>query len=150
MTAHVHPRRRALLLGAAALAAVHPAVADEAELQAAVRDFAKGAPVRAGKVQIDIAPLVENGNTVPIAVSVASPMTEADHVTDIALFNERNPERNVAVFHLGPRCGRAAVATRIRLATSQKLVAVARMNDGSHWSSTVEVVVTLAGCIEGS
>jgi sulfur-oxidizing protein SoxY len=150
MTAHVHPRRRALLIGAAALAVVRPAVADEAELQAAVRGFAKDARVQAGKVSIDIAPLVENGNTVPVAVSVASPMTEADHVTDIALFNERNPERNVAVFHLGPRCGRASVATRIRLATSQKLVAVARMNDGSHWSSTVEVVVTLAGCIEGS
>jgi sulfur-oxidizing protein SoxY len=149
-TARVHPDRRALVLGAAAWVVVRPAVADDAQLQAAVRDFAEGAPVRPGKVQVDIAPLVENGNAVPIAVDVASPMTESDHVTDIALFNERNPERNVAVFHLGPRCGRAHVATRMRLATSQKLVAVARMNDGSHWSATVDVVVTLAGCIEGS
>ena len=115
MTLPFQPRRRALVLGAAALATVtvRPARADQAELQAAVRNFAGGAPVREGKVQIDIAPLVENGNAVPIAVDVASPMTPADHVTAIALFNERNPERNVAVFHLGPRCGRAAVATRM-------------------------------------
>jgi sulfur-oxidizing protein SoxY len=115
-----------------------------------VRRFADGAPVREGKVRIEIAPLVENGNTVPIAVTVDSPMTADDHVKAIALFNQKNPERNVAVFHLGPRSGRAAVSTRIRLAASQQLVAVARLSDGSHWTATVDVVVTLAGCIEGS
>jgi sulfur-oxidizing protein SoxY len=76
-------------------------------------------------------------------------MTATDHVTAIALFNERNPQRDVATFTLGPRAGKAVVATRIRLATSQKLVAVARLSDGTFWSQTVDVVVTLAACIEG-
>jgi sulfur-oxidizing protein SoxY len=144
--------RRRLVVAASALWAVsvRPAHAQSDELQAAVRGFAANAPVREGKVHIDIAPLVENGNAVPIGIKVDSPMTAAEHVKAIAVFNERNPQREVAVFHLTPRSGRASVSTRMRLATSQKLVAVARMSDGSHWSGTVEVVVTLAGCIEGS
>jgi sulfur-oxidizing protein SoxY len=154
MTTPPRSTRRALLRSAAALGiavSVRPSTAASSEtLQAAVRRFADGAAVREGKVTLDIAPLVENGNTVPITVSVDSPMTAQDHVAAVAVFNEKNPERNVAVFHLGPRCGRAVVSTRIRLATSQKLVAVARMSDGSHWSGTADVVVTLAGCVEGS
>lgn len=126
-----------------------PARADEVELDAAVRSFAGSAAVRAGKVKLDVAALVENGNTVPITVSVDSPMTAESHVKTIAVFNERNPQREVAVFQLGPRAGRASVSTRIRLATSQKLVAVARLSDGTLWSHTVEVIVTLAGCVEG-
>ena len=82
-------------------------------------------------------------------MAVASPMTAADHVTAISVFNERNPQREVISVQLGPRSGRAQVSTRIRLATSQKIVAVARLSDGSCWSRTVEVVVTLAACIEG-
>ncbi|MFL6664500.1 MAG: SoxY-related AACIE arm protein [Rhizobacter sp.] len=153
MPSIAEPTRRHVLITGAALwaVAVRPAAAAPADdLQAAVRGFTNGAPVREGKVHLDIAPLVENGNAVPLAVSVDSPMTAADHVRAIAVFNERNPQRDVAVFHLGPRSGRAAVSTRIRLATSQKLIAVTRLSDGSHWSATVDVVVTLAGCIEGS
>lgn len=75
-------------------------------------------------------------------------MTAADHVVGIAVFNEKNPQREVAEFTLGPRAGRARVATRIRLATTQKLVAVAKLSDGSCWTHTVEVLVTLAACIE--
>jgi sulfur-oxidizing protein SoxY len=104
--------------------------------------------VREGKVVLDIAELIDNGNAVPVRISVASPMTAADHVAAIALFNERNPQREVITVRLGPRAGRAEVATRIRLATSQKLVAVARLSDGSCWARTVEVIVTLAACIE--
>ena len=118
-------------------------------LAAAVSAYAGGAPVTTGKVVFDIASLVDNGNTVPITVTVDSPMTAASHVTAIAVFNERNPQRDVARFTLGPRAGRAKVSTRIRLATSQKLVAVARMNDGTFWSQSVDVIVTLAACIEG-
>ena len=117
-------------------------------LQIALRAYAGDAPIRPGKVQFEIAPLVENGNTVPIRVAVESPMTAADHVAEIAIFNERNPQRDVARFRLGPRSGRAEVSTRIRLATSQQLVALARMSDGSVWSHTVDVIVTLAACIE--
>lgn len=119
------------------------------ELRAAVAAFAQGAPVREGRVMIDIAELVDNGNAVPLGVAVQSPMTAADHVVAIAVFNEKNPQRDVALFRLGPRCARAQVNTRVRLATSQKLVAVARMQDGSCWSKTVDVIVTLAACIEG-
>lgn len=123
--------------------------AQPGQLAAAVQDWTGGAPVRQGRVAIDIAKLVDNGNTVPISVTVQSPMTAADHVAAIALFNEKNPQRDVALFTLGPRAGKAEVATRIRLATSQKLTAVARMSDGSFWSQTVDVVVVLAACLEG-
>jgi sulfur-oxidizing protein SoxY len=105
---------------------------------------------RDGRVRLDVAPLVENGNTVPLTVSADSPMTEADHVNAIAVFNTRNPQRDVAIFHFTPRSGRATVSTRIRLATSQTLVAVARMSDGSYWTTQSYVIVTLAGCIEES
>ncbi len=127
---------------------VSEAAVQAAELAAAVRQFAAGAPLREGRVSLDVAPLVDNGNTVPVTVQVQSPMTVAEHVTAIALFNERNPQRDVARFTLGAHNGSATVSTRIRLATSQKLVAVARMNDGSCWTHTVDVVVVLAACIE--
>jgi sulfur-oxidizing protein SoxY len=117
-------------------------------MQSAIPDYASGAPVKPGKVKFDIPPLVENGNGVPITVSVDSPMTAAEHVTGIAVFNERNPQRDVVRFTLGPRAGRAVVSTRIRLATSQQLVAVARLSDGTFWSQGVDVLVTLAACLE--
>ena len=143
-------RRDLLGLGVALGSAVwlRPAAAQADELQAVLRAYARGAPVRTGRVRFDIAPLVENGNTVPVTITVESPMTAADHVQEIALFNERNPQRDVARFQLTPRSGRAEVSTRIRLATSQQLVALARMADGSVWSASVDVIVTLAACIE--
>ena len=146
-----NPSRRQLLncgMGMAAWVVVRPAAATPDELAAAIRNFAGSTPVREGRVLLDIAPLVENGNTVPITVSVASPMTAAEHVQSLAVFNELNPGRDVAIFTLGPRAGRASVSTRIRLATSQKLVALARFSDGSVWSHSVDVIVTLAACIE--
>ena len=100
-------------------------------------------------MKLEIASLVDNGNVVPMRVRVDSPMNAGDHVTEIAVFNEKNPQRDVLRATLGPRAGKADVSTRIRLATSQKLVALARMNDGSIWSDTVDVIVVLAACIEG-
>jgi len=144
-------RRRVVLqfgLAAGGLLLVRPARATRFEMQSAIADYASGAPVKPGKVMFDIPPLVENGNGVPITVSVDSPMTAADHVTGIAVFNERNPQRDVVRFTLGPRAGRAVVSTRIRLATSQQLVAVARLSDGTFWSQGVDVLVTLAACLE--
>ena len=155
MTATVEPisrRRRRVLAAGAGLAAavlVRPAAATPDELAAAIAAFAGGAPVRPGKVTLAVAALVDNGNTVPVTVGVESPMTPADHVAAIALFNERNPQRDVARFRLTPRTGRASVSTRIRLATSQKLVAVAQLSDGTFWSHTADVVVVLAACVEG-
>ncbi|MBP6850377.1 MAG: SoxY-related AACIE arm protein [Rhodoferax sp.] len=143
-------RRKLLAAGVVAgVGMVHIRSVQAAELAAAVAAFTAGAPLREGRVTLDIAQLVDNGNAVPVTVSVASPMTPADHVVALALFNERNPQRDVFTTRLGPRSGRARVSSRIRLATSQKLVAVARMNDGSCWTKTVDVIVTLAACIEG-
>lgn len=143
-------KRRDAVALAAGTVLVRPLLAQTpAELAAAIAAWTGGAAVRAGRVKLDIAKLVDNGNTVPMTVTVDSPMTAADHVAAIAVFNERNPQRDVARFTLGPRAGKALVATRIRLATSQKLTAVARMSDGSYWSDSVDVVVVLAACIEG-
>lgn len=141
--------RRRVLLAAAGSVLVRPARATPAEMEAAIAAFTGGAPLRDGRVGLEIAPLVDNGNTVPVTVSVESPMSETDHVQAIALFAGGNPQPPVALFRLGPRNGRARVDTRIRLATSQTVVAVARLSDGSHWRRAVEVVVTLAACIEG-
>lgn len=118
------------------------------QMAEAIAAFAQGQPVRTGRVEFEIAELVDNGNTVPLRVRVDSPMTAADHVQQIAIFSDRNPQRDVAVFTLGPRAGRAQVSTRMRLATSQQVSAVARMSDGSVWVATVDVIVVLAACIE--
>ena len=117
-------------------------------LDEAIRSFTGGAIPREGRVKFEISPLVENGNAVPISVAVDSPMTAENHVRRIALFNEKNPQAEVAVFHFSPRSGRAQVATRIRLAASQAVVAMAEMSDGSFWISRANVIVTLAACIE--
>ena len=142
--------RRELLagiVGVMALARVRPVLA-RPSLATAVAAFAGGSEVRPGRIQFEIPPLVDNGNAVGVTVSVDSPMTEADYVKRIALFNEKNPQAEMAVFRLGPRAGEARVSTRLRLATSQTVVAVAEMSDGSFWSSEANVVVTLAACIE--
>src|SRR5512139_3017657 len=141
-------RRRELLLTLGSTVLVRPAFATSSEMQAAIRGYADGKPVLPGRIKLDVPPIVENGNAVPITVSVESPMTAADHVTGIAVFNDRNPQRAVVRFTLGPRSGRAEVSTRIRLATSQQLVAVARLNDGTYWSHALDVLVTIAACLE--
>jgi sulfur-oxidizing protein SoxY len=138
------------LAGGAAMLAVtlRPADATPATLAAAIRNVVGTAPVKAGKVKLDIPPLVENGNSVPMTVSVASPMAPEDHVKSIHVFNEKNPQPNIGNFYLSPQAGRAQVSTRIRLADSQKVVAIAKLSDGTFWSATVDVVVTLAACTE--
>lgn len=142
-------QRRHVLIAAAGALALPAARATPESMAATIREFTGGAPVRDGGVLFDIAPLVENGNTVPVTVSVESPMTDKDHVKEIGLFNEMNPQSLIAVFTLGPRAGKASVATRIRLTTSQKLVAIARLSDGSLRRHQVEVLVTIAACTEG-
>lgn len=144
-------RRRLLQAGAAVVAQVvaRPCAAEDVPaLATVIAEFAGAQKIRPGRVKLDIAPLVDNGNVVPMRVTVESPMTAADHVAEIVVFNEKNPQRDVARFHLSPRNGKAEVATRIRLATSQQLVALARMNDGSVWSDSVDVNVLLAACLE--
>jgi sulfur-oxidizing protein SoxY len=136
------------LAGAIPVVSVRPAKATPAMLSAAVRNVVGEAPLHIGKVKLDIPPLVENGNTVPMTVSVDSPMTAEDHVRSIHVFNEKNPQPNIGNFYLSPASGRAQVSTRIRLADSQKVTAIAHLSDGSFWQTSVDVVVTLAACTE--
>ena len=135
--------------GLAMLTLVRPAFATSEEMAKAINAFTGGAKPTEGKMTFDIAQLIDNGNAVPVTIAVDSQMSAVDHVSAIAIFNERNPQTDVAVFTLGPRAGKAQVSTRIRLATSQKLTAVARMSDGSYRSKSVSVIVALAACIEG-
>jgi sulfur-oxidizing protein SoxY len=145
--------RRAVLVGVAGVAAVgtlavRRAEATPAMMKAAIHRLVGEAPVRTGKVTLDIPPLVENGNTIAMSVSVDSPMTETNYVKAIHVFNEKNPQPDIISVHLGPRAGKAAFSTRIRLADSQNVVAIAELSDGSLWSDTVEVIVTIAACLE--
>jgi sulfur-oxidizing protein SoxY len=158
MTMHRLPhstRRQFLSLagGAAAASALpivtlRPAEATPAMLASAIRQVVGDAVVRTGKVKLDVPPLVENGNTVPLTVSVDNPMTPENHVKSIHVFNEKNPQPNVGNFYLGPNAGRAHVSTRIRLADSQKITAIAKLSDGSFWSTSIDIIVTLAACTE--
>jgi len=154
---HLHATRRRFLTDAAALAGglglglsltLRPATATPATMQAALKKVVGEAPLQKGKVKLDVPPLVENGNVVPVTVSVDSPMTPSDYVKAIHLFNEKNPQPNVIGAHLGPRAGRATISTRIRLADTQNLTAVAELSDGSFWTDSVQVIVTLAACVE--
>lgn len=138
----------AAVVGAVPIVTLRPAAATPASMTSAIRAVVGEAGVRTGKVKLDVPPLVENGNTVPMTVSVTSPMTAADHVVSIHVFNEKNPQPNMGNFYLGPHAGRAQVSTRIRLADSQKIVAIAKLSDGSFWSATTDVVVTLAACTD--
>jgi sulfur-oxidizing protein SoxY len=147
----LHPDRRKVLVtlaGAAAFASISPARAETADMEAAIKAFTKGAPVTMGKVKIDISPLVENGNSASMGVFVDHPQTAQAFVRRIAVFNEKNPSPEVAVFHLNPRSGSSRVDTRIRLATTQHLAAVAELSDGSYWSDKREVIITIAACLE--
>jgi sulfur-oxidizing protein SoxY len=143
-------RRRILLVAAGAGFAwfIPKAAATEVAMAEAIRGVIDESELQRGKVKLELPPIVENGNTVSLAVSVESPMTEADHVESIHIFNQKNPQPYVAAFKLGPRAGKARVATRIRLADSQRVVAIARLSDGSFWSDGVDVIVTLAACTE--
>jgi sulfur-oxidizing protein SoxY len=127
---------------------VSPATATPAMMADAIRGVVGEAPVNKGKVKLDLPPLVENGNSVPCTVSVQSPMTATDYVKAIHVFNEKNPQPYVIGVRLGPRAGRAGFSTRIRLADSQTVTAIAELSDGSFWSDQIDVIVTLAACVE--
>jgi sulfur-oxidizing protein SoxY len=145
-------KRREFLIGTAtvlvSVIAVDPARATPAATADAMKRVVGTARVTPGRVKLDLPPLSENGHAVPLGVSVESPMTEAEHVRAIHVFTEKNPQPDVATFRLGPRSGRASVQTRIRLADTQTVHAIAEMSDGSFWSARADVVVTLAACLE--
>jgi sulfur-oxidizing protein SoxY len=152
-----NPSRRGFLDAAARLAGIGVLVltadagaarATPTSMLAAMKNVIGEAALHKGKVKLELPPLVENGNSVTMTVSVESPMTAEDHVKAIHVFNEKNPQPNVIGVRLGPRAGRAAFSTRIRLADSQKIIAVAQMSDGSFWSDETDVIVTMAACVE--
>jgi sulfur-oxidizing protein SoxY len=138
----------ALAGGAEAQLAPNIAALRRAALADAMRRITGDATVRTGRVTLDLPPLIENGNSVLLGVAAESPMTAADHVRAIHVFTEKNPQPNVISAWLGPRAGRAALATRVRVADSGLVIAIAQMSDGSFWSDRAEVVVTQSACLE--
>ncbi len=134
--------------GASPFSSAHSAEAFPAELRTAIDQYTSGRPWTEARVKFEIAELVDNGNTVPISIKVESLMNGIDQVTDIAVFNERNPQRDTIRFSLSADTPIAQVDARIRLATTQRLVAIARMKDGSYYGKAVDVIVTIAACIE--
>lgn len=154
MTQHQKsPTRREMLAaasaaGLAAIVRVEPVCATPASLKAAIHNVVGETAVKQGKVRIDVPPLVENGNTVALAIEVESPMTPTNYVKAIHVFTELNPQPNVISARFGPRAGRARISTRFRLADTQTVVAIAETNDGTFWQASADVVVTLQACLE--
>ena len=142
--------RRTFLAGAAVITVLPfaSARATPEAMAAAIKEVTGGATPRSGRVTLDIPPLVENGNTVPLTVTVESPMTEGDFVKAIHVFNEKNPQPHVFNAWLSPRNGKAVVGTRIKLADAQKVVAIAQTSKGEFFSASADVIVTIAACIE--
>jgi sulfur-oxidizing protein SoxY len=144
-------RRQVLTMsaGAAAITAfglpVTPAFAENDSAQV-IEKFTGGKKPQEGKVKLDLPEIAENGNTVPMSVSVESPMTEQSHVTDVLIVSDGNPRAGVVTFHFSPASGMAEANTRIRLAKSQNITAIAKMNDGSFYTATKAVKVTIGGC----
>jgi sulfur-oxidizing protein SoxY len=136
------------LSSGAGFSVVRPA--ESATMQTAIAQVIGEAKLNTGRVKLDIPPLVENGNTVPCTVSVESPMTKTDYVKAIHVVAEKNPQPNVISVQLGPRAGRASMSTRIRLADTQAVIAIAELSDGSFWSNRTDVIITLGACLEDS
>lgn len=142
--------RREMLTGAIAITLMPRAALAAAndDVAAAINRVTGGAPLNEGRIKVELPPLAENGNSVSMTVSVDSPMSDVDRVTSIHVFSEKNPIADVVKVHLSPRAGHARVTTSIRLATTQTITAIAAMSDGSFWSGTADVIVTLAACTE--
>jgi sulfur-oxidizing protein SoxY len=142
-------RRRTLALGAGAVGAAMfgaaPALAKN-DADGVIKTFTGGKTPVQGKIKLDLPEIAENGNTVPMTVTVESPMTEQSHVTDVLIVAEENPRATVVTFHFTPASGVAEANTRIRLAATQDVVAIAKMNDGSFYMASKPVKVTIGGC----
>jgi sulfur-oxidizing protein SoxY len=124
------------------------AFAKKADADQAIQKVTGGALIKEGKVTLTIPPLVENGNLVVLKVSVDSPMTANDYVKAIHVIAEGNPLPNIFTAYLTPRSGTATITTRVRLADSQTVWAIAQMSNGSFWKGSAETLVTLSACTE--
>lgn len=142
--------RRGFLIGTAAITVLPfaPATATPEAMAEAIAKVVGNAEVTEGRITLDMPPLIENGNTVPLTVTVESPMTAGDFVKAIHVFNEKNPQPNVFSARLSPLSGKAAIATRIKLGDSQRIVAIAETSGGKFYSASADVIVTLAACLE--
>jgi sulfur-oxidizing protein SoxY len=144
--------RRSLVIGTTAavtvLALPRATHASPDAMAATLKSILGNKTAKAGRVKLEIPELAENGNSVPLTITVESPMTAADHVKMIYILSPENPLPDVARFHLGPRSGRAKVSTSVRLATSQRLMVLAVMADGTAWTTDKDVIVTMSACID--
>lgn len=148
-------QRRGFLAHLAAICAWPWVTARAAEapadtVQDMVLKLTGGARVETGRVKLELPVYADNGNSVSLKVSVDSPMTPASYVKSIHIYAARNPRPNVANFYLGPRAGRAQISTRVRLGGSQRVLALAALSDGTFWSATADVVVTLSACYDAT
>ncbi|HET7595874.1 MAG TPA: thiosulfate oxidation carrier protein SoxY [Burkholderiales bacterium] len=143
-------RRRfvSLLSGLFALPLLPARAARADDLGPLIRKLTQGAPLGEGRVRLELPRLADNGHSVPLKVSVESPMSESEYVRRVTLLSERNPRPVMATFHFNPRCGRAQIATRVRLNGTQRVHAIAQLSDGSYWSASAEVEVTESACLD--
>ena len=145
-------RRQALqtlVIGAGAMSATMLGASEalaKNDADEVIKKFTGGKTAAQGRVKLDLPEIAENGNTVPMTVSVESPMTEQSHVTEVLVVANDNPRAGVVTFHFSPASGVAEANTRIRLATTQDVIAVAKMNDGSFFTASKQVKVTIGGC----
>tara|TARA_R110000744_G_scaffold86948_1_gene169937 strand:- start:99 stop:554 length:456 start_codon:yes stop_codon:yes gene_type:complete len=145
-------RRQALSFSTGAIAftlagmRIGPAFANAEDTSAAVQAFSGGAEPQSGMMTLKAPEIAENGNTVPVSVSVESPMTADDYVESVAIYAEGNPNPEVVVFNFTPMSGEASATTRMRLAKTQNVVAVAKTSTGKVYIDKREVKVTIGGC----
>lgn len=125
---------------------ITPVLAAENDFEEALKAFTGGAEVQTARVSLSAPEIAENGNTVPISVDVESPMTDEDYVAEVMVICDANPRAGIATFRFSPLCGEAAASTRVRLAQTQNVVAVAKMSDGSFFMDKKVVKVTIGGC----
>jgi sulfur-oxidizing protein SoxY len=144
-------RRQALALGAGTAVLtlagkLDPALASPQDAEAEIAKFTGGKVAEKGKISIDLPEIAENGNTVPLSIVVNSPMEPDSYVSDILVLADGNPRPGVAHFRLTPMAGRAEAATRIRLASTQDIIVVAKTSDGKFFTDQKQVKVTIGGC----
>lgn len=124
--------------------------AEPASIDILIHEVTGGIPVQDGNMILELPRVADNGNSVALKVAVDSRMNDQDYVKSIHLFAPANPRPLVARYYLNPRSGRAEINTRIRLAATQEVIALAAMSDGSFRKAGAKVVVAVAACIDGS
>lgn len=142
-------RRQALAIGGSVVVAtaigIRPVLAAN-DHQEVINKFTGGKSATDGKVKLELPQIAENGNTVPVSVSVESPMTSDNYVKRVLVVADANPRSNVAMFNFTPHSGVAEASTRMRLIQTQNVIAVAEMSDGSFYMTKRQVKVTIGGC----